>query len=152
MGSRTAAPSGTRDLLRSYRISMVLEVPGGFRQSVTAVSPRGLSVSTGTIGTAGNSLNDRCLIRAVTSALSGCVNRRNIRRTSSLIIVRGECGPALSCHRLVVPTLVVVLLVLVYNFVSTVGVMARGRGNAVRRVGIAPINEFAFILTGLVPF
>lgn len=112
----------------------------------------------GTIGNAGNNLKDSCLSTVIGSCKRRLQARDNAASFSTSkglpqvsVLARGLFGTHLSCGLFVIPTLVIVLLAVLYNFLPTLGVMKRGRTNAVRRVGMAPIKGFAFVLTGLVP-
>lgn len=136
----TLPPSCTRNLrtVRGSRTSVLLRVPHNFRGTRTGKRDPVTLVTIGAIGNAGNKLNDTCL-------------RRVLGPSSSRSSIHCQFGPCLGCGMFVIPTLVAVVLILLYNFLPTLGIMDRGRTNAVRRVGIDPIDHFAFALTGLLP-
>lgn len=160
--------------IRTNSTSVVLRVPHSFRGSYAMKHDPRILVTTGTIGNAGNNLNNSCLSGVVRDCTSRMITLPTIlptqksapnsmdnvigsrlsapgSRPSAGCAALGLFGPGLGCGLFVVPTLVMVLLALVYNFLPTLGVIDRGRINAVRRVGIAPMNGFAFVLTGLFP-
>lgn len=140
--------------VRGKSTSLVLRVPPRFRHSLLGANMTGMLISTGAMGKAGKALKDSCL----DGVIGTCTARVQVSRSNSVspspivgVSVRKHFGLCLSCGMFVIPTLVTRLLVVLYKFLPTLGVIDRGRFKAVRRVGIAPMDGFAFVLTGLVP-
>lgn len=71
---------------------------------------------------------------------------------SDLIVIQDRYNPTLDYRYLMIPALMIILLILICGFLSSVNIVSEKENGSIEQINVTPVKKLTFVLAKLIPF
>ncbi len=137
--------------LEDGRIDVILEVPGGFAESMMG-APEKLSVWANGVNAMKGALGSQYLIQTVAQVLKDLRSSRGMPMPEELVEVTNLYNPTMNYKHFMIPALMIMLLVMIGGFIPALNLVVEKEIGTIEQINVTPVNRFVFTLSKLLPF